>query len=63
MNLNESSPAVTWEVVADIWTEFVTEFHSESVVCDQIMIVSDNLLLRSPNFDLMSQVQQSCLVN
>lgn len=62
-HFNEPLPAATWEIVADVWTEFVTEFQSEAVVCDQVMIITNDLLLRSPNLDLLAQMRQSCLIN
>ncbi|MBT3786283.1 hypothetical protein HOF92_15010 [bacterium] len=41
------------KIVDDVWTEFLNEFQTGDLVHDQIFIVSDNMLLRGPNFDLM----------
>jgi len=41
------------KIVDDVWQEFLTEFESGDLVHDQILIVSERMLLRGPNFDLV----------
>ena len=43
------------KVVDDVWRDFVKEFENGELVHDQILIVSENLLLRGPNLDLVQQ--------
>ena len=43
-------------IVDDVWEDFLSEFESGELIHDQILIVSDDLFLRGPNFDLMEQV-------
>lgn len=54
---------VSLEVVEDVWNEYLKEFHSDDIVCDQIMIVSDKLLLRGPNYDLLLQAEQNVFIH
>jgi hypothetical protein len=41
------------KIVDDVWEEFLTEFESGDLTHDQILIISDRMLLRGPNFDLV----------
>ncbi|PCJ21505.1 MAG: hypothetical protein COB02_02615 [Candidatus Cloacimonadota bacterium] len=50
------------KVVDDVWKDFVREFESGDLVHDQILIVSDKLLLRGPNLDLVQQFKSSELL-
>ncbi len=43
------------EVVQDVWQEYLQEFHSGMALSDQILILGDNLYLRGPNLDLVTQ--------
>jgi hypothetical protein len=52
--MNQESVA-SLEVVDQLWEEYVSDFQSDNIVCDQVMIIAEGLLLRSPNYDLLSR--------
>jgi|GEM_PF-1034563 len=43
-------------IVDDVWHDFLNEFESGELLHDQILIVTEELYLRCPNFDLLVQV-------
>jgi hypothetical protein len=45
-------------IVDDVWDEFVRGFETGDMVHDQIFIVSDNMLLRGPNHDLIKSINE-----
>lgn len=47
------------KVVDDVWLDFIKEFEAGELVHDQILIVSESLLLRGPNLDLVQQFKAS----
>jgi hypothetical protein len=57
----EHNPSM--EVVENVWEEFVTDFGSDEMIIDQIMIIKDGLLLRSPNLDLLRYKGEEYLIH
>ncbi len=47
-----------FEIVHDVWKEFLADFENGQVMYDQILIINDSMFLRGPNLDLVHQYQR-----
>ena len=54
---------ISLKEVDDVWKDFLMEFEKGTLTHDQILILGNDLFLRSPNFDLIKLIDLENLIN
>ena len=54
---------ISLKQVDDVWKDYLMEFEEGTLTYDQILILGNDLFLRSPNFDLIQLIDLENLIN
>ena len=54
---------ISLKEVDDVWKDFLIEFEDGTLTHDQILILGNDLFLRSPNYDLIKLIDLENWIN